>query len=156
MESAFQQMRQAMVAQDWELGAVQHAGQYEQWRQKQQASGMPVTPPGPWYVTEIMMPQLGQAMMSGHAASAAADKAVPVPNVQALGSTATSLAQEPRLSPPRTIAQLVQDTESLRSAADTAVPADGQGGSAIRGRTRSPIGREARLWEAAGLEDTDL
>ena len=76
VDATLEQVRHAMMGQDWDVGAQSHASHYAQWAQQQQAAGRPVMPAGQWYATEVLMKQVGTALMTGNASSnsAAAEK----------------------------------------------------------------------------------
>ena len=58
-------MRQAILNEDWEAQTLAHSAQYEKWKEGQMQKGLPIPPPGKWYVTEVLMHQLGEMLSTG-------------------------------------------------------------------------------------------
>ena len=63
-------MRQAILNEDWEAQTLAHSAQYEKWKEGQMQKGLPIPPPGKWYVTEVLMHQLGEMLSTGGIQSA--------------------------------------------------------------------------------------
>ena len=114
LDNAFQQLRDAMLAQDWETGASQHAAQYEQWKQNRLSAGAPISPPGQWFAAEIMMKQLGQTLMHGRPADVLAASSCPAEPMQQTqaGSPATVLRFPPHLAASQRAGRLSQRSPS--------------------------------------------
>ena len=65
VDATLSRMRDVMLGNDWEAGALAHQAHHEAWAQQRAQSGQPSAPLGRWYVTHILMPQLTSAMLHG-------------------------------------------------------------------------------------------